>query len=259
MSRRSLVLAFLALFILPLSVYAAVTLKYFRIGEVADNSIQVEWETATELDTASFILSRAESEDGPYTELETFPAEGDAVTGEYYEYIDTNVQPGVTYWYKLEEQETNGNKKPAANVVSANPGQGQPTAAPTEEGSETPAPEESVTPASETATPASGTAESPTQEPAATPAPAATEPPVQESPATPAPGVKEQPAATEAPAPTNTSPAGAVATTAPPPPSQGGGSGSSSDGNMLLLIIGIVALVAAVIIGIVAFRMKGGS
>ncbi len=256
MSRRSFVLAFFALLILPLSVYAAVTLKYFRVGEVSDNSVQVEWETATELDTAQFILSRAESQDGPFAELESIPAEGDAVTGDYYEYIDNNVQPGKTYWYKLEEQETNGAKKPAADVISASPGQGQPTAAPTEEGTGTETPPVE-TPAA-TATPAPGATEPPVQEPTNTPAPGATEPPVQEPTATAAPVSTEAPAATAVQPPTNTPATGTTSTPVPPPP--GGGSGGSSGGNStLLLIAGIVALIAAAVVGFFAFRMKGGS
>ena len=255
MSKRSLVIAFLALLLLPMSLYAAVTLKYFRVGEVNSDTIQLEWETATELDTAMFILSRAESKDGPYTKLESIPAEGDAVTGEYYEYIDNNVQPGVTYWYKLEEQETSGATKPASSPISASPPQqGEPTTSPTEEAGtpepgETPAPE-----ASPTQAPTAEAGATNTPEPAASP----TQAPTAEAGATntPEPGASPTMAATEAPEATQ--PPAPGATTAPPPPPPGGGSSGGGTSNFLL-IAGIVALVVAVILGFVAFRMRGGS
>ncbi|NUQ39174.1 MAG: hypothetical protein HUU23_15580 [Caldilineales bacterium] len=88
--------------------YAAVTLKYFR-AEPQANSIRVVWETATELDTISFFLLRAESEEGTYSEIADFDARGTAASGALYEYIDSAVTPGVRYWYQLEDLDAGQN------------------------------------------------------------------------------------------------------------------------------------------------------
>jgi hypothetical protein len=88
----------------------AVTLASFDVTP-QDNAILVTWETASELDNVGFNLYRSETEEGPYVQLnETlippqFPGE---VMGGYYEWPDTDVQPGVTYFYKLEDIDVKG-------------------------------------------------------------------------------------------------------------------------------------------------------
>ncbi|MEJ5308332.1 MAG: G8 domain-containing protein [Anaerolineae bacterium] len=74
-------------------------------------AILVTWETASELDNVGFNLYRSESAAGPYTLLNEslippqFPGE---VMGSDYEWLDTDVQPGVTYYYKLEDIDVKG-------------------------------------------------------------------------------------------------------------------------------------------------------
>ena len=76
-----------------------------------DNAILVTWETATELDNAGFNLYRSTAAAGPYTLLNAtlippqFP--GEAMGGDY-EWLDTDVQPDVTYFYKLEDIDVKG-------------------------------------------------------------------------------------------------------------------------------------------------------
>jgi len=76
-----------------------------------DNAILVAWETASELDNVGFNLYRSESAAGPYTRLNAtlippqFPGE---VMGGDYEWLDTDVQPGATYYYKLEDIDVKG-------------------------------------------------------------------------------------------------------------------------------------------------------
>jgi len=85
-------------------VRAAVSLNKFEATAQTDGSILVVWETATELDTVAFRLYRSESAAGPWTQIvSTQAAHGDAATGWQYNYQDTDVTPGVRYYYYLEE------------------------------------------------------------------------------------------------------------------------------------------------------------
>ncbi|HOU15573.1 MAG TPA: PKD domain-containing protein [Anaerolineae bacterium] len=88
----------------------AVTLAAFDAVAQGD-AILVTWETASELDNVGFNLYRSKSPDGQYTLLnETLipPQNPGSVIGAVYEWLDTNVQPGVTYFYKLEDLDVKG-------------------------------------------------------------------------------------------------------------------------------------------------------
>mgnify|MGYP000889268646 CR=1 FL=1 len=88
----------------------AVTLADFA-AIPQNNAVLVTWETAAELDNAGFNLYRSTAADGPYTLLNgalippQFPGE---VIGGVYEWLDTDVQPGVVYYYKLEDIDVKG-------------------------------------------------------------------------------------------------------------------------------------------------------
>ena len=71
----------------------------------------IEWETASELNTAGFILNRSEMLDGPYERVNSqlIPASLDPLTGGSYAYKDLNVKPSVTYYYELQDVELDGN------------------------------------------------------------------------------------------------------------------------------------------------------
>ncbi|NJO16290.1 MAG: hypothetical protein HC877_11215 [Thioploca sp.] len=73
-------------------------LKATRVSE----GIKLEWQTATELDNAGFDLWRSETENGEYIKItdSLIPAKGNDST---YTFIDNNVEPGVTYYYQLED------------------------------------------------------------------------------------------------------------------------------------------------------------
>lgn len=76
--------------------------KFFKVA--------VQWATEAEIDNAGFNLYRAESKDGIYTKInkQIIPADGSAIQGASYEYLDRDVQNGKTYWYKLEDIDLNG-------------------------------------------------------------------------------------------------------------------------------------------------------
>lgn len=70
-------------------------------------SIEINWDTETEQQTAGFYLYRSELEDSGFVRITDtlIPAAGSAVSGASYAYIDENVSSGVTYYYLLEEIE----------------------------------------------------------------------------------------------------------------------------------------------------------
>ena len=141
MTKRVLLFFILALLILTAGARAAVTLKYFRVAQVSAAAVKLEWETATELDHVMFALSRADEKDGDYQTLETFPAEGDAVSGAYYSFTDTSVAPGHTYWYKLEDLDVNGVLSDSAPPIAVHvPAEGEPTPTSTPTATITPTP-----------------------------------------------------------------------------------------------------------------------
>ncbi|NIN69877.1 MAG: hypothetical protein GTO63_35390, partial [Anaerolineae bacterium] len=80
----------------------AIELSSFT-AEAGADSVTLAWETAAEIDNEGFNLWRAEAADGPYTQINPslIPAQGSPDTGASYEYIDTGVVKGVTYYYKL--------------------------------------------------------------------------------------------------------------------------------------------------------------
>ncbi|MCD6290655.1 MAG: hypothetical protein J7M34_09155 [Anaerolineae bacterium] len=73
--------------------------------------IVIEWSTETEVNTVGFNLYRAESPDGPFERInkELIPASPDPLAGGHYVYTDTQVIAGRTYYYELEDVESDGN------------------------------------------------------------------------------------------------------------------------------------------------------
>ena len=141
--KLSIAIIVVSFIVATLAVQAAVELKYFRAEQQSDNTLLLKWETATELDHAAFFLSRAESADGDYQELGSFPAEGDSVSGAIYEYVDADLQEGIAYYYKLEDMDTSGNIALAHPVIFS--GINVDTATPTPAPTDTPEPTDTPT------------------------------------------------------------------------------------------------------------------
>ena len=72
--------------------------------------VRLNWSTATEINCVGFNIYRAESEDGRYVKINAavIPAEGSDTAGASYEFTDTAVKNGRTYYYKLEDLDLNG-------------------------------------------------------------------------------------------------------------------------------------------------------
>jgi len=83
---------------------------YYFFGNF-QSAVFVEWNTASELNTAGFNLYRSNNSAGPYEKVneELIPTSSDSLTGGSYSYRDTNVKPGERYYYQLEDIDFNGN------------------------------------------------------------------------------------------------------------------------------------------------------
>ena len=94
-------------------------LAAFFISTATPPVITVAWSTASELNTAGFNILRGDSSNGPFTRLNAavIPASPDPLVGGSYIYTDTNVAPGQTYYYRLEEVELGGGASPQGTVV----------------------------------------------------------------------------------------------------------------------------------------------
>jgi hypothetical protein len=80
------------------------------LAQPAGGSILITWKTASEVDNAGFHLWRSDAEDGEYSRITAalIPAEGGPTWGAEYEHRDTDVRPGRTYYYKLEDIDDQG-------------------------------------------------------------------------------------------------------------------------------------------------------
>ena len=65
--------------------------------------IAVAWETAEEIDTNGFYLRRSFQSTAGFVRISAFiPAEGDALTGAHYAFVDSGIVEGELYFYQLE-------------------------------------------------------------------------------------------------------------------------------------------------------------
>ncbi len=91
-----------------------VTLSAFS-ADVMNGSVILKWRTESELENMGFIIKRSEDNGRNYRQLDdyqTSPAlkgAGNASYAHNYSYLDSTVEAGKTYWYKLEDVSLNGN------------------------------------------------------------------------------------------------------------------------------------------------------
>jgi parallel beta-helix repeat protein len=80
------------------------------IVQVAADRVTLAWETGSEVDNAGFNVWRAETADGTYIQLNDalIPAQGDPLSGASYNFTDSDMVQGMTYYYKLEDVDTHG-------------------------------------------------------------------------------------------------------------------------------------------------------
>jgi hypothetical protein len=94
---------FFILFMFIPPAFAVVDLLYFRAISINNMSVRLEWETASETGTQGFLLNKTDDPNGIYEPIGEFVPASGGFSGNSYVYTDTNVIPGATYWYKLQE------------------------------------------------------------------------------------------------------------------------------------------------------------
>ncbi len=96
-----------------ISSVTAVTLSSIQASQGNLGAVLLSWATASEVNAAGFNIYRAEKRDGPYTQINSqlIPTSFDKVAGAKYQYQDTTVEPGKTYYYQLEDVELGGTIK----------------------------------------------------------------------------------------------------------------------------------------------------
>ncbi len=201
---RALLPILLAL-LLTGSVLAAVTITQFT-ATYQNGRVHLYWETASEVDLIGFYVQRAVDTPVNYTRIteDIIPAEG-SIVGAPYSFDDTAIQPGRTYYYLLEAEDTMGNVEAHGPVTITIPG---PTLTPTPGPSPTP-----------TRTPTPGPSPTPTRTPIplASPTPVATATPRPAATATPRPAATATRTSTPVPGVTPAATSVVVASVTPAP------------------------------------------
>lgn len=198
--------------------WASVDLVSFE-ATPQETSILITWQTANETDMLAFYVRRSLDDGGEHQRVSgPIPAQGD-IAGASYEWIDSDVVGGPTYYYYLEAVEISGSTA-FHGPVSASlplPPTDTPTPTPTPTPTYTPSatPTPSLTP-SMTPTPTRTPTPSPTASLTLTPSPTTTPRPSPTGtlrPTRPRPTVTSTRTPTPTPTPSSTLPAGT-----PPPP-----------------------------------------
>lgn len=75
--------------------------------------IEIAWVTETEFETAGFNIFRSDDPDGEYSQIndQLVPSQGDPASGFSYTYMDSGVEPGRTYYYRLQEVEFDNSRQ----------------------------------------------------------------------------------------------------------------------------------------------------
>jgi len=91
--------------ILSLIIICAIGFGILGIINLGNASIIVEWTTASELDTIGFNIYRAESLEAQLIRINDslIPASPDPWIGGEYSFVDSDLNPGVVYFYYLED------------------------------------------------------------------------------------------------------------------------------------------------------------
>jgi len=87
----------------------AIDLSSF-IATPKSSKIILQWRTETEIDNAGFNIYRSTDDKGEYEKINSalIPAQGSPAQGASYEFIDSGLKSGKTYYYKLEDIDSNG-------------------------------------------------------------------------------------------------------------------------------------------------------
>jgi hypothetical protein len=86
-----------------------------------NGQVTLNWETASENNNSGFNILRAKTEKGEYRQInkELIAPQGSAIEGASYEFIDTSVKNGKTYWYKLQDLDFSGTTSESGPVIAS--------------------------------------------------------------------------------------------------------------------------------------------
>jgi hypothetical protein len=79
-------------------------------AEPSESGVEILWSTESELGVLGYVISRSESEQGPYVSVVTamIEARGGGSGRCEYRYLDAEAQAGIDLWYRLESLEADG-------------------------------------------------------------------------------------------------------------------------------------------------------
>lgn len=86
----------------------SITITSFT-ADLKNKKVILHWQTATEIDNLGFNILRSETADGQYVKInkKLIKAKGSSTKGASYKFKDKNVESGKTYFYKLEDIDSN--------------------------------------------------------------------------------------------------------------------------------------------------------
>ena len=93
--------------------WIALAITIFISQYLIPPKIEVQWETESEFDTVGFNVLRSEAASGNFVRINEIiiPGSVDATLGGSYQFVDTNVEPGTVYYYRLEDIEYDNTTK----------------------------------------------------------------------------------------------------------------------------------------------------
>lgn len=90
-------------------------------AKATKNSIKLNWATASEQQNKGFELQRTVTPPDNFDKLAWLDGHGTTTTTNYYNFEDKDVKEGIIYYYRLKQEDFNGNSD-LSNVVAANIG-----------------------------------------------------------------------------------------------------------------------------------------
>ncbi len=98
------------------SAQAGIGLSYFEVAQgTVPTEVVVTWGTESETNVAAFMIKRATIADPLQAQVVHIEqASGSAISGDDYQFTDTNLTPGQIYYYWLIELTTSGELIPLA-------------------------------------------------------------------------------------------------------------------------------------------------
>jgi len=78
-----------------------------------ESGISIEWRTESESNSAGFHIWKSVGNDDQYSRIttEVIPSHGNSTAANEYSYLDREVEEGVMYWYKVEEESNDGSSQ----------------------------------------------------------------------------------------------------------------------------------------------------